>query len=171
MFVIYQYDICHAYYRLKTSKLNWDTSSLSLFHPNAWMEVLNFIYISMFWLHAPRMDWHQWWIGLFGEHIISAIVHCYTQILQCPDLITEDKNSNEHPIQWGSCQSLQGPGSQTSRCCIWRFYGKNVKVSNMRLQWPENAIPRMYESYDCYLIGVLQIHSWNMCNIWKVCTW
>jgi hypothetical protein len=30
---------------------------------------------------------HQWFLGLYWEHIIPAMVHHYTQVLQRPDLI------------------------------------------------------------------------------------
>jgi hypothetical protein len=35
---------------------------------------------------------------LYGEHIIPAIVHRYTQVLQRPDLIWHDRNGVAHPI-------------------------------------------------------------------------
>ncbi len=35
-------------------------------------------------------------LGLFGEHNISAIVHRKTQIL--PDLVTVDRRGNTHPL-------------------------------------------------------------------------
>ncbi len=40
------------------------------------------------------------WIfpGLYWEHIIPAMVHRYTQVLQRPDLIWHDRNEVAHPI-------------------------------------------------------------------------
>jgi hypothetical protein len=40
------------------------------------------------------------WIfpGLYWEHIIPAMVHRYTQVLQRPDLIWHDRNGVAHPI-------------------------------------------------------------------------
>jgi hypothetical protein len=45
-----------------------------LFPPNAWMKVLHFNVKTL----CPKDELHQWFIGLYGEHIILAIVHCYT---------------------------------------------------------------------------------------------
>ena len=65
-----------------------------LFPPNAWMKVSNFNVLTC----CPKDELHQWFIGLYGEHIIPAIVYRYTQVLQRPDLITVDKNGHNHPI-------------------------------------------------------------------------
>ncbi len=48
-----------------------------LFLPNAWMKVLLFNLLTS----CPKDELHQWFIGLYGEHVISlaAIVHRYTQ--------------------------------------------------------------------------------------------
>jgi hypothetical protein len=46
-----------------------------LFSPNAWMKVLYFNVLTS----CPKDELHQWFIGLYGEHIILAIVHRYTQ--------------------------------------------------------------------------------------------
>ena len=40
-----------------------------LFPPNAWMKVLHFNVLTS----CPKDELHQWFIGLFGEHIILAI--------------------------------------------------------------------------------------------------
>ena len=61
-----------------------------LFPPNAWMKVLNFNVLTS----CPKDELHQWFIVLYGEHVIPAIVHKYTKILQRPDLITLDKDGN-----------------------------------------------------------------------------
>jgi hypothetical protein len=42
--------------------------------PNAWMKVLHFNVLTSF----PKDELHQWFIELYGEHIIPAIVHRYT---------------------------------------------------------------------------------------------
>ena len=47
---------------------------------------------------CPKDELHQWFIGLYGEHIIPAIVHRYTTALQRPDSIKLDKNGEAHPI-------------------------------------------------------------------------
>ena len=65
-----------------------------LFPPNAWMKVLHFDVLTS----CPKDELHQWFIGLYGEHIIPAIVHRYTQILQRPDLITVDRNGHAHAL-------------------------------------------------------------------------
>jgi hypothetical protein len=44
-----------------------------LFLRNAWMKVLYFNVLTS-WL---KDELHQWFIGLYGEHIIPAIVHRY----------------------------------------------------------------------------------------------
>jgi hypothetical protein len=65
-----------------------------LFPPNAWMKVLHFNVLTS----CPKDELHQWFIGLFGEHIIPAIVHRYTKVLQRPDLVNVDKDGNSHPL-------------------------------------------------------------------------
>jgi hypothetical protein len=47
---------------------------------------------------CPKDKLHQWFLGLYGEHIIPAMVHRYTQVLQRPDLIWHDRNGVAHPI-------------------------------------------------------------------------
>ena len=59
-----------------------------LFPPNAWMKVADFHVLTS----CPKDELHQWFIGLYGEHIIPAIVHRFTSVLQRPDLIYFDKN-------------------------------------------------------------------------------
>jgi hypothetical protein len=65
-----------------------------LFPPNAWMKVLHFKVLTS----CPKDELHQWFIGLYGEHIIPAIVHRYTKVLQRPDLVTVDKDGNSNPL-------------------------------------------------------------------------
>ncbi len=65
-----------------------------LFPPNAWMKVLHFNVLTS----CPKDELHQWLIGLCSEHIIPAIVHRYTKVLQRPDLVTVDKDGNSHPL-------------------------------------------------------------------------
>jgi hypothetical protein len=48
-----------------------------LFPPNALMKVLHFNVLTS----CPKDELHQWFIGLYGEHIIPAIVHRYTKVL------------------------------------------------------------------------------------------
>jgi hypothetical protein len=64
-----------------------------LFPPNAWMKVLHFNVLTS----CPKDELHQI-IRLFGEHIIPAIVHRYTKVLQRPDLVNVDKDGNSHPL-------------------------------------------------------------------------
>jgi len=47
---------------------------------------------------CPKDELHQWFLGLYGEHIIPAMVHRYTQVLQRHDLIRHDRNGVAHPI-------------------------------------------------------------------------
>jgi hypothetical protein len=44
------------------------------------------------------MSFINGFIGLYGEHIIPAIVHRYTQVLQRPDLFTLDRNGDKHAL-------------------------------------------------------------------------
>ena len=68
-----------------------------LFPPNAWMKVLHFNVLTSCPKDSDKL--HQWFIGLYGEHIIPAIVHRFTKVLQRPDLVTVDKDGNSHPLQ------------------------------------------------------------------------
>jgi hypothetical protein len=61
-----------------------------LFPPNAWMKVLHFNVLTS----CPKDELHQWFIRLFGEHIIPAIVYRYTKVLQRPNLVNVDKDGN-----------------------------------------------------------------------------
>lgn len=65
-----------------------------LLPPNAWMRVHNFDVLTS----CPKDELHQWFIGLYGEHIIPAIVYRYTTALQRPDLIRKDKQGEAHPL-------------------------------------------------------------------------
>jgi hypothetical protein len=47
---------------------------------------------------CPKDELHQWFLGLYGEHIIPAMVHRYSQVLQRPGLIWHDRNGVAHPI-------------------------------------------------------------------------
>ncbi len=49
-----------------------------LFPPNAWMKLTDFDVLTS----RPKDELHQWFLGLYGEHIIPAMVHRYTQVLQ-----------------------------------------------------------------------------------------
>ncbi len=67
-----------------------------LFPPNPWMKVLHFNVLTS----CPKDELHQWFIGLYGasDHILPAIVHRYTKVLQRPDMVTVDKDGNSHPL-------------------------------------------------------------------------
>ncbi len=58
------------------------------FPPNAWMKLMDFNVLTS----CPKDELHQWFLGLYGEHIISAVVHRYSLVLQRPDLIWHDRN-------------------------------------------------------------------------------
>ncbi len=47
-----------------------------LFPPNAWMRLTDFDVLTS----CPKDELHQWFLGLYGEHIIPAMVHRYTQV-------------------------------------------------------------------------------------------
>jgi hypothetical protein len=98
-----------------------------LFPPNAWMKVADFNVLTS----CPKDELHQWFIGLYGEHIIPALVHRYTQVLQRPDLITVDKNGKSHPLLSNEAVArvfkrladrLQGVVSDTSMITITPEY-------------------------------------------------
>ena len=65
-----------------------------LFPPNAWVLVTDFDVLTS----CPKDELRQWFIGLYGEHIIPAIVHRYMKVLQNPDLVKLDRNGVAHPI-------------------------------------------------------------------------
>ena len=75
-----------------------------LFPPNSWMKVLHFNVLTS----CPKDELHQWFIGLYGEHIIPAIVYRYTKVLQRSDLVTVDKDGNSHPLRvaWKNIASM-----------------------------------------------------------------
>jgi hypothetical protein len=57
---------------------------------NAWRLVPFF----ELFLSAPKDELHQWYLGLFGDHIVPAVLYRYTQILRRPDLV----NSRGKPL-------------------------------------------------------------------------
>ena len=66
-----------------------------LFPPNlnAWMRVTNFNVLTS----CPKDELHQWFIGLYGEHIIPAWPE-YTKVLQRQDLVKLHRHGEAHPI-------------------------------------------------------------------------
>jgi hypothetical protein len=84
--MIYSWQVKEADHRLRHK----------LFPPNAWMKLTDFKFNVL--TCCPKDELHQWFLGLYGEHIIPAIVHRYTQVLQRPDLIWHDRNGVAHPI-------------------------------------------------------------------------
>jgi hypothetical protein len=62
----------------------------SLHLRNAWRLVPFF----ELFLSAPKDELHQWYLGLFGDHIVPAVLYRCTQILQRPDLV----NSRGKPL-------------------------------------------------------------------------
>ncbi len=98
-----------------------------LFPPNAWMKLTDFSVLTS----CRKDELHQWLLGLYGEHIIPAMVHHYTQVLQCPDLIWHDRNGVAHPIMSNEsvarvfrrlADRLQGIVADTSMMTIWPEY-------------------------------------------------
>ena len=96
--------LCHTYvpHILKLCCLQVRAAETELRHklfpPNAWIKILNFDVLTS----CPKDELHQWFIGLYGEHIVPAIMYRYTQALQRPDLVTLDKNSGNmhmYPIR------------------------------------------------------------------------
>ena len=78
---------------------------------------------------CPKDELHQWFLGLYGEHIIPAMVHRYSQVtvLQRPDLIWHDRNGVAHPFMsneamarvfWRLANRLQGVVADTSMMTI-----------------------------------------------------
>jgi hypothetical protein len=109
-----------------------------LFPPNAWMKVLHFYVLTS----CPKDELHQWFIGFYGEDIIPAIVHCYTKVLQRPDLVTVDKDGNLHPLLSNEAVArvfkrladrLQGVVSDTSTKTITPEY--NFGRPQPRIGW------------------------------------
>jgi hypothetical protein len=92
-----------------------------LFPPDAQMKLTGFDVLTS----RPKDELHQWFLGLYGEHIIPAMVYRYTQVLQQLDLICKDRNvdlggglrgcSSNH-VQRSGGQSLSAPCRQTSGC-------------------------------------------------------
>ncbi len=94
---------------------------------------------------CPKDELHQWFIGLYVEHIIPAIVYRYTQFLLRPDLITLDKNGNSHPLMSNEsvarvfkrlADRLQGVVSDTSMLTItlltfWRSTSRKQMGLNL----------------------------------------
>ena len=91
------------------------------------MKVLHFNVLTS----CPKDELHQWFIRLYGEHIIPAIVYRYTKVLQRPDLVTVDKDGNAHPLLSNEsvarvfkrlADRLQGVVSDTSTVTITPEY-------------------------------------------------
>lgn len=52
---------------------------------NAWMDVKDFELFT----RCPKDELHQWFLGLYGEHIIPAVVHKISSLLQREDLVDD----------------------------------------------------------------------------------
>jgi hypothetical protein len=59
------------------------TMKMKLIPENAWMKVKNF----ELFMSCPKDELHQWFLGLYGEHIVPAALHRYLMILTRPDLV------------------------------------------------------------------------------------
>jgi hypothetical protein len=53
---------------------------------NAW-RLIPFFELFM---SCPKDELHQWYLGLFGDHIVPDILYRYTQVLRQPDLISSN---------------------------------------------------------------------------------
>ncbi len=62
--------VCPQVYRMEAELRH------KLFPPNAWMKGSHFNVLNS----CPKDELQQWFIGLYGEHIIPAIVHRYTKV-------------------------------------------------------------------------------------------
>ena len=91
------------------------------------MKVLHFKVLTS----CRKDELHQWFIGLYSEHIIPAIVHRYTKVLQRPDLVPLDKDGISHPLLSNEAVTLafkrladrlQGVVSDTSTITITPEY-------------------------------------------------
>ena len=112
-----------------------------LFPPNAWIKVSDFNILTS----CPKDELHQWFIGLYGEHIIPAIVHRYTSVLQRPDLIWLVKpliTSNEAVARVFRrlADRLQGVVADTSTMTISTDYTAHflevyVKKTDNAIHW------------------------------------
>ena len=140
--------LCHTYapHILKLCCLQVRAAETELRHklfpPNAWMKILNFDVLTS----CPKDELHQWFIGLYGEHIVPAIVYRYTQALQRPDLVTLDKNGEKHALVSNEAVArvfkrladrLQGVVSDTSSITITPEYAAHfleVFVKKLREQ-------------------------------------
>jgi hypothetical protein len=128
-----------------------------LFPPNSWMKLKDFNVLTS----CPKDELHQWFLGLYGEHIIPAMVHWYTQELQRPDLILHDRNGVAHPIIsneavarvfWRLAYRLQGVVADTSMMTISPEYAahflevyvkktENAKFTGYRVRFLMLTLP------------------------------
>jgi hypothetical protein len=110
---------------------------------------------------CPKDELHQWFLGLYGERIIPAIVHRYTQVLQRPDLIWHDRNGVAHPIMSNEsvarvfrrlADRLQGVVADTSMMTISSEYAahflevcvkktENAKLTGDRVRFLMLTLP------------------------------
>ncbi len=104
-----------------------------LFPANAWMKLTDFNVLTSCPKDEPEL--HQWFLGLYGEHIIPAMVRRYTQVLQRQDLIWHDRNGVAHPIMSNEsvarvfrrlADRLLGVVADTSMMTISRFNFRRV---------------------------------------------
>ena len=117
-----------------------------LFPPNAWMKLTDFNVLTS----CPKDELHQWFLGLYGEHIIPAMVHRYTQVLQRPDLIWKDRNGVAHPIMSNEAVArvfrrladrLLGVVADTSMLTISPEYAAHfLEVCTSRKQTMQNSL-------------------------------
>ena len=56
---------------------------------NAWLDLMN----TEIFLKMPKDELHQWYLGVYGEHIIPSIIHKYKMALRRPDLLKRAQQS------------------------------------------------------------------------------
>ena len=156
-----------------------------LFPPNAWMKVADFNVLTS----CPKDELHQWFIGLYREHIIPAIVHRYTSVLQRPDLIWLDKNKAKHPIVSNEAVArvfrrladrLQGVVADTSMMTISTDYAahflevyvkktENAKFTGDRIRFLMLTLPFLVRDLIKpevpLMFGIYLLYTWFIADL------
>ncbi len=132
-------EILHAGHRRGTSLHH------KLFPPNAWMKLTNFHVLTS----CLKDKLHQWFLVLYGEHIIPAMVHSYTPVLQ--RLIWHDRNGVAHPIMSNEAvvRVFRRLGCALSFTAVYDEHGKFAPAycSEVQLLW-------IYLSYTKYMLHI-----------------
>ncbi len=134
-----------------------------LFPPNAWMKLTDFNVLTS----CPKDELHQWFLGLYGEHIIPAIVHRYTQVLQSPDLIWHDRNGVAHPIMSNeSVARVFRRLRQTSGCCGWHLHDDDFARVCCTLPGGLCQENRKCQVYWWQRVRFLMLTQWHCRSLW-----